>query len=62
MIRKIVQIGNPALRQIADSVDVNQIKSDEIQSLIDDLIETMRNAMGQGLLQLKLLFRSEYAL
>ena len=49
MIRKIVQIGNPALRQIADSVDVNQIKSDEIQSLIDDLIETMRNANGAGL-------------
>ena len=49
MIRKIVQIGNPALRQIADSVDFNQIKSDEIQSLIDDLIETMRNANGAGL-------------
>ena len=49
MIRKIVQIGNPALRQIADSVDVNQIQSDEIQSLIDDLIETMRNANGAGL-------------
>ena len=49
MIRKIVQIGNPALRQIADSVDINQIKSDEIQSLIDDLIETMRNANGAGL-------------
>ncbi len=49
MIRKIVQIGNPALRQVADSVDVNQIQSDEIQSLIDDLIETMRNANGAGL-------------
>lgn len=49
VIRKIVQIGNPALRQIADSVDVNQIKSDEIQSLIDDLIETMRSANGAGL-------------
>ena len=61
MIRKIVKIGNPALRQIADSVDVNQIKSDEIQSLIDDLIETMRDANGAGL-PLKSLFRSEYAL
>ena len=49
MIRKIVQIGNPALRQIADSVDVNLIQSDEIQSLIDDLIETMRDANGAGL-------------
>ncbi|MBT7438845.1 MAG: peptide deformylase, partial [Thiotrichales bacterium] len=42
MIRTIVQLGNPALRQVADPVDVNQIQSDEIQNLIDDLIETMR--------------------
>ena len=49
MIRTIVQIGNPALRQVADSVDVSQIQSDEIQVLIDDLIETMRHANGAGL-------------
>ena len=49
MIRTIVQIGNPALRQVADPVDVNQIESDEIQALIDDLIETMRHANGAGL-------------
>ena len=44
MIRAILQIGNPALRQVADPVDVDQIQSDEIQALIDDLIETMRDA------------------
>ena len=33
MIREIVQIGNPALRQVADLVDVNLIQSDEIQAL-----------------------------
>ncbi|MDC0492136.1 peptide deformylase [Candidatus Pseudothioglobus singularis] len=49
MIRTIVQIGNPALRQVADPVDVSQIQSDEIQVLIDDLIETMRHANGAGL-------------
>jgi len=49
MIRKIVQIGNPALRQVADFVEVDKISSDEIQSLIDDLIETMRDANGAGL-------------
>jgi len=49
MIRTIVQLGNPALRQVADPVDVNQIQSDEIQNLIDDLIETMRHANGAGL-------------
>lgn len=49
MIRKIVQIGNPALRQIAKAVNESEITSDEIQNLIDDLIETMRNANGAGL-------------
>ena len=49
MIRKIVQIGNPALRQIAEAVNESEITSDEIQNLIDDLIETMRNANGAGL-------------
>ena len=49
MIRTIVQLGNPALRQVADPVDINQIQSDEIQNLIDDLIETMRHANGAGL-------------
>ena len=49
MIRTIVQIGNPALRQVANPVDVSQIQSSEIQALIDDLIETMRYANGAGL-------------
>ena len=49
MIRKIVHIGNPALRQIADEVKRDEIKSAEIQNLIDDLIETMRDANGAGL-------------
>ena len=49
MIRAILQIGNPALRQVADPVDVSQIQSDDIQGLIDDLIETMRHANGAGL-------------
>ena len=49
MIRKIVQIGSPALRQIANAVDKSDIPSNNIQSLIDDLIETMRDANGAGL-------------
>ena len=49
MIRNIVQIGNPALRQIAEEVNESEITSGEIQNLIDDLIETMRNANGAGL-------------
>ena len=38
MIRKIVHIGNPALRQVAETVDSDAIHSAEIQTLIDDLI------------------------
>jgi len=49
MIRQIVQIGNPALREIAKAVEESEIASKEIQSLVDDLIETMRNANGAGL-------------
>ena len=49
MIRKIVHIGNPALRQVAETVDSDAIHSAEIQTLIDDLIETMRDANGAGL-------------
>jgi|TARA_B110000908_G_scaffold1549_1_gene1995 peptide deformylase len=49
VIRQIVQIGNPALRQIANEVNESEIASSEIQNLIDDLIETMRNANGAGL-------------
>ena len=49
MIRKIVHIGNPALRQVAETVDSDAIHSAEIQTLIEDLIETMRDANGAGL-------------
>ncbi len=49
MIRQIVQIGNPALREIAKAVKESEITSKEIQSLVDDLIETMRHANGAGL-------------
>ncbi len=49
MIRQIVQIGNPALRQIADAVNESEIASSKIQNLVDDLIETMRDANGAGL-------------
>jgi len=49
MIRDIIEIGNPALREAAQEVVIDQISSTEIQNLIDDLIETMRDANGAGL-------------
>ncbi|SVC18711.1 uncharacterized protein METZ01_LOCUS271565, partial [marine metagenome] len=49
MIRKIIEIGHPALREIAKTVPKADIASKEIQRLVDDLIDTMRYANGAGL-------------
>ena len=49
MLRENVEIGNPALRQIAKSVAEDEIPSKRIQRLVDDLIDTMRYANGAGL-------------
>ena len=48
-IRKIAQMGEPVLRQKASSIDPGQIGSSFIQTLIDDMIETMHDADGAGL-------------
>ena len=48
-IRKIAQMGEPVLRRRADVVDPNEIASPFIQTLIDDMIETMHDADGAGL-------------
>ena len=49
MIRNIIEIGNPALREVAQNVPVECIESQQTQELIDDLIETMKHANGAGL-------------
>jgi peptide deformylase len=48
-IRKIAQMGEPVLRRKAASVDPSEIGSPFIQTLIDDMIETMHDADGAGL-------------
>jgi peptide deformylase len=48
-VRAVLAIGHPALREVATSVLVADIASEQIQSLVDDLIETMRDANGAGL-------------
>src|SRR5690349_13119332 len=48
-IRKIAQIGHPVLRQIAREVTREELASPTIQTFIDELIETMRDADGAGL-------------
>jgi peptide deformylase len=47
--REIVEIGHPVLRKRAREVAPDELGSDEVQGLIDDLIETKRAANGAGL-------------
>ncbi|GAC1394486.1 MAG: peptide deformylase [Polyangiales bacterium] len=48
-IRKIATIGHPVLRQVARPLTREELLSPKIQELIDDLVETMRDANGAGL-------------
>lgn len=48
-VREILAIGNPLLRQSAVDVDPDEIAGERIQSIIADLIDTMRAADGAGL-------------
>ena len=47
--REIVEIGHPVLRERAREVAPDELRSEEVQRLIDDMIETMRAANGAGL-------------
>jgi peptide deformylase len=46
---KIVQTGDPVLRQIARPLSVDEIRSDATRRLIEEMRETMRAAPGVGL-------------
>jgi len=48
-LRRIAQIGHPILREKARNVTREELSTPLIQSLIDDMIETMREASGAGL-------------
>jgi peptide deformylase len=45
----IVTIGDPVLRERAREITREELRSPEVQRLIDDMIETMRAAGGAGL-------------
>jgi peptide deformylase len=49
MIRPIRTIGDPVLRTRARELTLDELRSDDVQQLIDDMIETMRDANGAGL-------------
>ena len=48
-ILKVAKLGNPVLREIAKPIPLEEIKNLEIQRLIQDMIETMREYEGVGL-------------
>jgi len=47
--RKIIKEPNPLLHQPAKEIPPEEILSDEIQTLIDDMLETCKSADGVGL-------------
>lgn len=49
MLRKIATVGHPVLRAVARDVTLEELATPKMQSLIDDLIETMFDANGAGL-------------
>lgn len=48
-VLKIAQIGHPILRRKAKEVGEDELKSKELQQLIDEMIETLKEEGGVGL-------------
>jgi peptide deformylase len=48
-LRKIATIGHPVLRQVARTLRRDEIDTPAVQGLIDDMVETMRDASGAGI-------------
>ena len=48
-VREIAMVGHPVLRERAQEVTEDELRSPELQRLINDMIETMRDASGAGL-------------
>lgn len=46
---KIIEVGHPTLTMVAQDVDLEELKSTEMQKFIDDMFKTMKNAGGVGL-------------
>jgi len=48
-VRKVASIGHPVLRQVARGISREELACENTQRIIDDLVETMRDANGAGI-------------
>lgn len=48
-VLEIATVGDPVLRERARELSAEELRSDEVQQLIDDMIETKRAANGAGI-------------
>lgn len=48
-VRSLVHVGDPRLRRVLEPVPADAIGSNEIQTLVEDLIDTMRRENGAGI-------------
>ncbi len=48
-IREVLTVGHPLLRQRSREVSIDELASPEVQQVIDDLIDTMRDRNGAGI-------------
>lgn len=48
-VREILTVGHPLLRERSREITPDELASPEVQALIDDLIDTMRDADGAGI-------------
>lgn len=49
MILKVARLGHPVLRQVARDLAPEEIRSDDVKRLVNDMIDTMREYNGVGL-------------
>jgi peptide deformylase len=48
-VRAIATVGHPVLRERARALTLEELAGSDIQTLIDDLIDTMHDANGAGI-------------
>lgn len=49
MIREIREEGDPVLSRIAEEVNLEELQSERVQGVIDDLVHTLRSTTGVGI-------------